>query len=50
VVTQDDGMKGSDLTEQHRFDNPIAMIRIERINQDVSGTGAGMRRCLITLF
>jgi Spondin_N len=32
VVSQDDGKPGSDLTGQHRFDNPVAMIRIERIN------------------
>jgi hypothetical protein len=32
VVSQDDGNADSDLTEQHRFDNPVAEIRIERIN------------------
>ena len=32
VVGQDDGFATSDLTGQHRFDNPIAQIRIERIN------------------
>jgi len=30
VVTQDDGFATSDLTEQHRFDNPVMRIRIER--------------------
>ncbi len=45
VVTQGDGMMGSDLTEQHRFYNPVVMIRIELNNQDVSDIGAGMRRC-----
>lgn len=32
VVSQDDGLATSDLTEQHRFDNPVARISIERIN------------------
>jgi hypothetical protein len=32
VVSQDDGKPTSDLTGQHRFDNPIAAIRIARIN------------------
>lgn len=32
VVSQDDGFASSDLSGQHRFDNPVAMIRIERIN------------------
>jgi len=32
VVSQDDGNAGSDLTEQHRFDNPVAEVRIERID------------------
>jgi len=32
IVSQDDGNAASDLTEQHRFDNPVAEIRIERIN------------------
>jgi hypothetical protein len=32
VVTQDDGKPTSDLNGQHRFDNPVAAIRIERIN------------------
>jgi len=32
VVSQDDGLTTSDLTEQHRFDNPVARISIERIN------------------
>ncbi|MDH3441763.1 MAG: spondin domain-containing protein [Gammaproteobacteria bacterium] len=32
VVSGDDGLAGSDLTEQHRFDNPVARIRIERIS------------------
>ena len=32
VVTQDDGFATSDLTGQHRFDNPVASVRIERIN------------------
>lgn len=30
VVSQDDGLASSDLTEQHRFDNPAIRIRIER--------------------
>ena len=30
VVSQDDGFATSDLTEQHRFDNPVVQIRIER--------------------
>ena len=30
VVSQDDGFAASDLSEQHRFDNPVAQIRIER--------------------
>jgi hypothetical protein len=30
VVSQDDGFAASGLTEQHRFDNPVAEIRIER--------------------
>ncbi len=32
VVSQDDGYATSDLNGQHRFDNPVAMVRIERIN------------------
>ena len=32
IVSQDDGLTTSDLTEQHRFDNPVARISIERIN------------------
>mgnify|MGYP001825067394 CR=1 FL=1 len=32
VVSGDDGLDTSDLTEQHRFDNPVARIRIERTN------------------
>lgn len=32
VVSQDDGFETSDLTGQHRFDNPVAQIRIERLN------------------
>ena len=32
VVGQDDGFATSDLNGQHRFDNPVAMVRIERIN------------------
>ena len=32
IVSQDDGLATSDLTEQHRFDNPVARISIERIN------------------
>jgi len=32
VISQDDGNAASDLTGQHRFDNPVAEIRIERIN------------------
>lgn len=30
VVSQDDGLGTSDLTNQHRFDNPAVRIRIER--------------------
>lgn len=30
VVSADDGFAGSGLTEQHRFDNPVADIRITR--------------------
>ena len=32
VVGQDDGFATSDLTGQHRFDNPVAQVTIERIN------------------
>lgn len=32
VVGQDDGLAPSDLNNQHRFDNPVALVRIERIN------------------
>ena len=32
VVSQDDGYATSSLTEQHRFDNPVTQIRIERID------------------
>ena len=32
VVGQDDGFAASSLNNQHRFDNPVAMVRIERIN------------------
>ena len=32
VVGQDDGFAASDLTGQHRFDNPVAQVSIERIN------------------
>ena len=32
VVGQDDGFAGSDLSGQHKFDNPVAAVRIERIN------------------
>ena len=32
VVGQEDGFASSDLTGQHRFDNPVAQITIERIN------------------
>ncbi len=32
IVSQDDGKLSSDLTGQHRFDNPVAAIRIERVN------------------
>jgi len=32
IVSQDDGSAASILTEQHRFDNPVAEIRVERIN------------------
>jgi hypothetical protein len=30
IVSNDDGLATSDLTEQHRFDNPVARVRIER--------------------
>ena len=30
VVSQDDGFVTSDLTEQHRFDNPVMRVRIAR--------------------
>ena len=30
IVSQDDGLATSDLSEQHRFDNPVARVRIER--------------------
>ena len=32
VVGQDDGFATSSLDNQHRFDNPVAAVRIERIN------------------
>ena len=32
VVGADDGFAGSGLNNQHRFDNPVSMVRIERIN------------------
>jgi len=32
VVSQDDGYATSSLSEQHRFDNPVTQIRIERID------------------
>jgi hypothetical protein len=32
VVGQDDGFAASDLNGQHRFDNPVAQVTIERIN------------------
>jgi hypothetical protein len=32
VVSQDDGFATSGLTGQHRFDNPVAQITVERIN------------------
>ena len=32
VVSQDDGFAMSDLSGQHRFDNPVAQVHIERIN------------------
>ena len=32
VVTSDDGLVTSALTGQHKFDNPVISIRIERIN------------------
>jgi hypothetical protein len=32
VVSQDDGFATSALTGQHRFDNPVAQITVERIN------------------
>jgi len=30
VVSQDDGLASSDLTGQHRFDNPVVRVLIER--------------------
>ena len=30
VVSGDDGFATSDLTEQHRFDNPVVQVRIDR--------------------
>ena len=30
MVSQDDGFATSDLTEQHRFDNPVMRVRIAR--------------------
>jgi len=30
VVSRDDGFAASDLTEQHRFDNPVVQVRISR--------------------
>lgn len=30
IVSQDDGFATSDLTEQHRFDNPVMRVRIAR--------------------
>lgn len=32
VISQDDGFASSDLTEQHRFDNPVVRIRVERLD------------------
>lgn len=32
VVGSDDGFASSNLDNQHRFDNPVARVRIERIN------------------
>jgi hypothetical protein len=32
VVGQDDGFASSDLNGQHRFDNPVAQVTIDRIN------------------
>ncbi len=32
VVSQDDGFASSDLSEQHRFDNPVVRVRIQRTN------------------
>jgi hypothetical protein len=32
IVSQDDGFAMSGLTGQHRFDTPVASVRIERIN------------------
>ncbi len=32
IVGQDDGFAASGLSNQHRFDNPVAMVRIERVN------------------
>jgi Spondin_N len=31
VTSRDDGFASSDLTEQHRFDNPVMRVRIERM-------------------
>lgn len=32
VVSQDDGFASSDLTGQHKFDNTVAAVRVERVN------------------
>ncbi|MDJ0793561.1 MAG: spondin domain-containing protein [Woeseiaceae bacterium] len=32
IVGADDGFASSSLSNQHRFDNPVSMVRIERIN------------------
>ena len=31
VITKDDGLATSALTQAHRWDNPVAMLKIERI-------------------
>ena len=32
VISRDDGLASSDLTNQHRFDNPVVRVRVERTN------------------
>ena len=32
VISRDDGLASSDLSNQHRFDNPVVRVRVERTN------------------